>query len=266
MPCPALLDDGGQRDRGLPLRPGRAAHLAGRTRWELRGYLEHTVHHVRLRQRRPPEPGHLPNGEVVASAADPSGRTKTITAPTRSGGEVRPVPDLPGQRDHPEGHQPPAGHHRYPRCDHWLPVTGCRSLCASCKYRTTEPSRLVRRLARKCTTTDQHTPHPASSDTPTVVCLHNSAPHTPYKPLTGRNAEAGNLMCLASAELRPGGSGHGGGIVTGGQASRAVRSAVAVMREVSTQASITRVPPPGDRVPGSPGWSANMACPAARGR
>ncbi len=38
-----------------------------------------------------------------------------------------------------------------------LPVSGWRSLCASCKYRTTEPSRLLRRVSRKYTPTRHHT-------------------------------------------------------------------------------------------------------------
>ena len=42
-----------------------------------------------------------------------------------------------------------------------FPLTGCRSLCASCRYDTTEPSRLVRRVSRKNTPTAQ--PHHRSS-------------------------------------------------------------------------------------------------------
>ncbi len=38
-----------------------------------------------------------------------------------------------------------------------LPVSGCRSLCASCRYDTTEPSRLLRRVSRKYTPTRHHT-------------------------------------------------------------------------------------------------------------
>ncbi len=56
-----------------------------------------------------------------------------------------------------------------------LPVSGCRSLCASCRWRTTDPSRLVRRLSLKYTPTAHHTPAPTSTDTPRVVCLHDTA-------------------------------------------------------------------------------------------
>ena len=38
-----------------------------------------------------------------------------------------------------------------------LPVCGCRSLCASCRCRTTDPSRFVRRLSRKYTDLRHHT-------------------------------------------------------------------------------------------------------------
>ena len=73
------------------------------------------------------------------------------------------------------------------------PVSGCRSLCASCRYRTTDPSRFVRRVSRRYMPTSQAAraaavERHAQNRVPTGfrVLRHdtpaNTGPATPIKP------------------------------------------------------------------------------------
>ena len=85
---------------------------------------------------------------------------------------------------------------------------GCRSLCASCRYATTEPSLLVRRLSRRYMATSEQQ-HPCSS---TPATRHQSCAYKSWRIRGGRNgvtsanATDQGQMCLRTAEVRSGGA------------------------------------------------------------
>ena len=97
----------------------------------------------------------------------------------------------PGDRGHQPGQRRPVHQvgtaevvHRFAT---GLPVTGCRSSSASCRYDTTVPSLFRRRASRRYTPTGQAVSAGQSKRYPQVVCLRQSLGRRREKPMPSQD-------------------------------------------------------------------------------